>query len=88
MVVAKLRNAKAVAVLDRSASFGALGGPICIEVRSSFHESNKKPYIINYIYGLGGRELDLDQIRKAFAELEDVKNGKLGELVRYLGVRE
>jgi len=87
-VVEKLKNAKVVAVLDRSASFGALGGPLFIEVRSSFHESNNKPGIINYIYGLGGRELDLEQIRKVFTELEDVKNGNLGELVRYLGVRE
>jgi pyruvate ferredoxin oxidoreductase alpha subunit len=89
-VVDKLKNAKAVAVLDRSASFGALGGPIFNEARSSFHETDKenKPNIINYIFGLGGRELDLDQIRKVFNELENVKNGKLGELVRYLGVRE
>jgi pyruvate ferredoxin oxidoreductase alpha subunit len=88
MVVDKLKNAKAVAVLDRAASFGALGGPIYNEVRSSFHESSQKPSIVNYIYGLGGRELDLEQIRKVFAELEEVKNGKLGELVKYLGVRE
>jgi pyruvate ferredoxin oxidoreductase alpha subunit len=87
-IVDKLRAAKAVAVLDRSASFGALGGPIFNETRSSFHESDKKPHIINYIFGLGGRELDLAQIRKVFAELEDVKNGNIGELVRYLGVRE
>lgn len=88
MIVEKLKNAKAVAVLDRSASFGALGGPLFNEVRSSFHESNNKPGIINYIYGLGGRELDLEQIRKVFNELENVKNGNIGELVRYLGVRE
>jgi pyruvate ferredoxin oxidoreductase alpha subunit len=89
-VVEKLKNAKAVAVLDRAASFGALGGPIFIEVRASFHEAQKdnKPSIINYIFGLGGRELDLEQIRKVFKELEDVKSGNLGELVRYLGVRE
>jgi len=87
-VVDKLRPAKAVAVLDRSASFGALGGPIFNEVRSSFHESDKKPHIINYIFGLGGRELDLEQIRKVFKDLKVVANGDIGELVRYLGVRE
>jgi pyruvate ferredoxin oxidoreductase alpha subunit len=75
-------------VLDRSASFGALGGPIFIEVRSSFHESDKRPHLINYIFGLGGRELDLEQIRKVFSELDEIKNGDVGELVRYLGVRE
>ncbi|MBN2459281.1 pyruvate ferredoxin oxidoreductase [Candidatus Woesearchaeota archaeon] len=89
-VVEKLKHAKVVAVLDRAASFGALGGPLFHEVRSSFHEQEKqdKPILINYIYGLGGRELDLEQIRKVFAELEEIKNGNLGELVRYLGVRE
>jgi pyruvate ferredoxin oxidoreductase alpha subunit len=89
-VVEKLKNAKAVAVLDRAASFGALGGPLFMEVRGSFHEADKqnKPSIINYIFGLGGRELDLEQIRKVFRELDEVKSGKLGELVRYLGVRE
>jgi pyruvate ferredoxin oxidoreductase alpha subunit len=89
-LVEKLKNAKAVAVLDRAASFGAAGGPLFMEVRSSFHETekNNKPAIINYIFGLGGRELDLEQIRKVFNELEDVKNGNVGELVRYLGVRD
>jgi pyruvate ferredoxin oxidoreductase alpha subunit len=87
-LVEKLKNAKAVAVLDRAASFGAFGGPLFIEVRASFHESKNKPGIINYIFGLGGRELDLEQIRKVFSDLEDVKNNNSGELVRYLGVRE
>lgn len=89
-VVEKLKNAKAVAVLDRAASFGALGGPLFNEVRSSFHETEKgsKPIIINYIFGLGGRELDLELIRKVFSELEEAKNGNTGDLVRYLGVRD
>ncbi|KYK25080.1 pyruvate ferredoxin oxidoreductase [Euryarchaeota archaeon SM23-78] len=88
MVVEKLGKIKAVAVLDRSDSFGAFGGPIFSEIRSSFHEIKEKPNIIDYIYGLGGRELDLEQIKKVFNELEEVKKGNLGERVRYLGVRE
>ncbi|MBU1198482.1 MAG: pyruvate ferredoxin oxidoreductase [Nanoarchaeota archaeon] len=87
MVVEKLRGVKAVAVLDRSDSFGAFGGPLFSEIRSSFHEETEKPNIIDYIYGLGGRELDIAQIKKVFAELEEVKTN-VGERVRYLGVRE
>ncbi len=82
MVVEKLKHVKAVAVLDRSDSFGAFGGPIFSEVRSSFHESTEKPVIVDYIYGLGGRELDIDQIKKVFNEMSDA------DLVNYLGVRE
>lgn len=87
MVTEKLGRTKAVAILDRSASFGGFGGPIFNEVRSAFHEWKEKPNIINYIYGLGGRELDIAQIKKVFNELEEVKNNA-GEKVRYLGVRE
>jgi pyruvate ferredoxin oxidoreductase alpha subunit len=86
-VVEKLKNAKAVAVLDRAAAPGTYGA-FFNEIRSSFYESKKKPNMVNYIYGLGGRETDPDQIRKVFAELEDVKDGKTGELLRYLGLRE
>ena len=86
-IVEKLGKIKAVAVLDRSDSFGAFGGPIFSEIRSSFHEVNEKPNIIDYIYGLGGRELDIAQIKKVFNELEEVKTN-VGARVRYLGVRE
>ena len=88
IVTDKLGRIKAVAVLDRSDSFGAFGGPIFSEVRSAFHEWKDKPNIIDYIYGLGGRELDIEQIKKVFNELEEVKNGNLGQRIRYLGVRE
>jgi len=87
-IVDMLKHVKALAVLDRSASFGGFGGPVFNEVRSSFHEVyDQKPAIINYIYGLGGRELSVEMIKQVFNELESVKEGKLGERVRYLGVR-
>ncbi|MFH1506254.1 MAG: transketolase C-terminal domain-containing protein [archaeon] len=87
-IVELLRNVKAVAVLDRSASFGGFGGPVFNEVRSSFHEvRDYRPNIINYIYGLGGRELTVDLVKQVYAELEKVKTGEIGERVRYLGVR-
>ncbi|MBN1792705.1 pyruvate ferredoxin oxidoreductase [Candidatus Woesearchaeota archaeon] len=90
-VVAKLKNAKAVAVLDRAASFGGYGGPIFMEVRSAFHEEKEKPVMINYIYGLGGREMDTTQIKTIFSELSAAANsapGDLGSVIRYSGVRE
>jgi pyruvate ferredoxin oxidoreductase alpha subunit len=44
-----------------------------------------KPKLINYIYGLGGREIDPDQIRQVFDSLQKVEKQPL---VQYLGVRE
>jgi pyruvate ferredoxin oxidoreductase alpha subunit len=86
-VVAKLKHAKAVAVLERHAGYGSYA-PIFNEIRSYFYEEKEKPVMINYIYGLGGRELDQNLIRKVYAELEEAKSGSPGELHRYLGVRD
>jgi pyruvate ferredoxin oxidoreductase alpha subunit len=87
-VVEKLKNAKVVAVMERMSGFGSHGSPIFNEVRSAFHEEKEKPPIVNYIYGLGGRELELELVRKIYAELGHVKEGNVSELIRYLGVRE
>ena len=88
-IVQKLSKAKAVAVMDRSASFGAIGGPIFLEVRSALFEEQKKPLVISYIYGLGGRDTGIDQIKQVYNDLAKVaQSGKVSQLVNYLGVRE
>ncbi|MBU1975702.1 MAG: pyruvate ferredoxin oxidoreductase [Nanoarchaeota archaeon] len=88
MITTALKSCKGVAILDRSASFGGFGGPIFTEVRSAFHEWKEKPHIINYIYGLGGREFTIKHAHQVFNELEEVKKGNLGIKVRSLGSRE
>jgi len=88
-IVQKLSKAKAVAVMDRSASFGAMGGPIFLEVRSALFAEQKKPSIISYIYGLGGRDTGINQIKQVYNDLAKVaQSGKVAQLVNYLGVRE
>lgn len=77
-----LAGKKAVAVLDRSISFGA-AGPIFPEVRSALYDVDEKPKIVNYIYGLGGRDVSIE-------ELKSVYNGLMTgdcDRVNYLGVR-
>ena len=79
-----LEGKKAVAVMDRSGSFGAEGGPLFLEIRSSLYNSSKKPVLVDYIFGLGGRDTGMEDIEKVFNELI---GGKAKEL-NYLGVRE
>jgi pyruvate ferredoxin oxidoreductase alpha subunit len=84
-----LQGVKAVAVLDRSASFGGLGGPIFSEVRSGLYEMEDKPHFIDYIYGLGGRAVRNSDIESVYSNLSKiVETGEIGTLVNYLGVRE
>jgi len=84
-----LKNMKAIAVLDRSCSFGAQGGPLYIEIRSALYELVQKPLIKNYIYGLGGRDISLENIRSIYSDLEEIaKIGKVEKPVSYFGVRK
>lgn len=85
-----LKNAKIVAVLDRSESFGAVGGPIYQEVRSAMYDSKTKPIIVNYIFGLGGRPYTPKLCKQVFNEIKQDRNNTdyVDNLVRYLGVRE
>ena len=75
--------------MDRSASFGAVGGPIFLEIRSALFEEEKKIPVVNYIYGLGGRNIGIEQIKKVYQDLTQIKEtGKVKNSVNYLGVRE
>ena len=88
-VVEKLSNVKVVCVMDRAISYGARGGPLFMEVRSAFYDSPEKPIILNYIYGLGGRDLPPAVARKIFLELLDIaETGRVKQLINYVGVRE
>ena len=80
---------KALAVMDRCDSFGAMGGPVFSEVRSCLYDQPQRPKIVNYIYGLGGRDLGLDKVEKVYDDLSKiVKTGRVDELVSFLTVRE
>lgn len=84
-----LSHLKAIAILDRSNSFGAFGGPLFTEIRSALLEAGKVPQNVNYIYGLGGRDINQTDIASIFTDLEKiVKTSRVEERVKYFGVRE
>lgn len=84
-----LRGVKAVAVMDKDDSFNAHCGPMYAEVCASLYGTGVQPLAINYIYGLGGRDVRVESIQHVFAELEQIaRTGEVGETYRYLDVRE
>ena len=84
-----LTNLKTIAVMDKSMSFGGLGGAIFHEIRHALYDEPKHPVIINYIYGLGGRDSSPQELRKIFEELVRIaKTGHVDNRVHYLGLRE
>lgn len=82
-IVKLLKGKKAVAVLDRAASFGA-EAPLFSEVKSAFYEEKNKPNMFSYVFGLGGREINPRMIEQVYNEIMSGKAKK----ENYLGVRE
>jgi len=84
-----LKKVKALAVLDKAEGFSAVGGPLGAEIRSALYGRADGIRVVNYIYGLGGRDVRADDIEKVYGDLLEIqKSGKTGETYRYLGVRE
>ena len=85
-----LKNCKAVAVMDKADSLNAASGPLFAEVTSAmFVKGVTAPKVINYIYGLGGRDVKSDDIEVVYNRLNDIAStGNVGEVYNYLSVRE
>ena len=85
-----LKNAKAIATLDRSSPAGTLG-MLFNEVAACVYqvENTKHPIISNYIYGLGGRDLTQKHLEDVFNDLNN--NALKGSLThptqQFLGLR-
>jgi pyruvate ferredoxin oxidoreductase alpha subunit len=90
-LVEALAHVKAIGVMDRSISFGAMNnaGPLFLELCAALHVYGSDMPIVNYAFGLGGRDLLPSQIEQVAHDLLKIaETGERGELVRYLGVRE
>ncbi|MFP4083145.1 MAG: transketolase C-terminal domain-containing protein [Candidatus Aminicenantes bacterium] len=84
-----LKKMKAVAVLDRSSSPGAFGAPLFTEIRSALYDYEQRPKIVNYVYGLGGRDIKIEHFKQVTEKLETIAHtGKVEEIYGYLNLRE
>ena len=62
-----LSGLKALAVMDKADSFSAAGGPY-LPSRSALYGAKADTNVISYIYGLGGRDVTMDDIEKVVQE--------------------
>ncbi|UCH35795.1 MAG: pyruvate ferredoxin oxidoreductase [Armatimonadota bacterium] len=84
-----LAHVRGIAVLDRAEGMAGLGGPVYGEIRSALYDLDPRPVVTGYVYGLGGRDIRVEDIEAVFDELKgDVKAGRKDQRCRYIGVRE
>ena len=84
-----LKNAKAVAVMDKSEGFSSCGGPLFAETASYMINMEKRPKMVDIVYGLGGRDFTIDQAKRVFARLGKIaETGETGPIYSHMGQRD
>jgi len=90
-LVGALSKAKAIGVIDRDYSFGSPfgSGVVANEIRAAMYNADRRPPLLSFICGLGGREVMLEDVYQV-ADLcfNAAKTGKSETKTRWLGVRE
>jgi pyruvate ferredoxin oxidoreductase alpha subunit len=58
-------------------------------MRHMFYDVNPHPYVVNYIYGLGGRDTSPTKLRSIYTDLQRIlKTQCVEKPIQYLGLRE
>ena len=86
-----LGDCKAVCVIDRDYSYGSPsnGGVLFNEVRSALYPMEKHPLVLNFIAGLGGREVRVRDVNEMTETCERaVATGKIEQETTWIAVRE
>jgi pyruvate ferredoxin oxidoreductase alpha subunit len=60
-------GAKQIAVMDRALGLNGAGGPLATEVKAALYDVPERPYIWNYVAGLAGRDVTIEN----FVEMAD-----------------
>src|ERR1041384_563308 len=90
-LVAVLSKAKAIGVVDRDYSFGSPfhSGVVANEIRAAMYNADKRPPLLSFVCGLGGREVMLEDVNKAVDMCYGAAAaGKSDGKTHWLGVRE
>ncbi|MBR6329564.1 MAG: pyruvate ferredoxin oxidoreductase [Lachnospiraceae bacterium] len=83
-----LVNAKAVAVMDKSEGFSGCGGPLFAEISGAMINEDKRPKIVDVVFGLGGRDFTVKAALSVYDRLIKIaEGGELGQVYSHLGVR-
>ena len=83
-----LKGMKAIAVLDRSEMFSATSGPLGAEVRAALFSAKSQAELVNYFYGLGGRDITVEDFKEVYEKLETIaQTHRITDMYSYIGLR-
>jgi len=83
-----VKSADVLIILDRALSFGGPGGPVCSEIRSALYNEHKKPRIVGFVGGLGGRDITPDGFEEIISRGIEISQTGSEQEFEMFGVRE
>ena len=84
-----LSHLQVVGVMDRADGVNSYSGPVFPEICACLYDLEKRPKIVDFIYGLGGRDIRKEDIAGIFDDLLKIaETGKKEFNLKYIGVRE
>jgi pyruvate ferredoxin oxidoreductase alpha subunit len=86
-LVQALSTARSVGVLEKDVSFGHQGA-VFSEVASALAGSDVRPALLNFVAGLGGRDISRNDVEHMFEQLQSATVQPADERVRFVGVQE
>jgi len=89
-LAATLSRFRAVGVVDRDFSFGSpyRSGVLATEIRAAMYPSAKRPPVLGFIGGLGGREVTVPDVRRMTESTLLAAEGKAQPPTQWIGLRE
>jgi pyruvate ferredoxin oxidoreductase alpha subunit len=83
-----LKGAKVIACMDRTESYNSQDGPIGADVKAALFNAGMAPKVLNYVYGLAGRDVTVESLASVFEDMKTVdETGEIGDTYRYLDLR-
>jgi pyruvate ferredoxin oxidoreductase alpha subunit len=83
-----VKDADVLVVLDRAVSVGGPVGPVASEVKAALYNMTKKPKVVSFVAGLGGRDITVKGFKDIINKgIEIARTGSKKEYEIY-GVRE
>jgi pyruvate ferredoxin oxidoreductase alpha subunit len=83
-----IKGAKVLAVLDRALVPGGVGGPVGLEVKSALYAKDQRPYVAEFVAGLGGRDLTVETFIEVVDKAERYAQKQKDFQYELIGVRE
>ena len=82
-----VENAEVLVVLDRCLSYAGPPGPVCSEIKAALYSQEKRPKVVGFIGGLGGRDISVQEFAQMIAKGVDIAERGGEEETEIIGVR-